>query len=119
MSFFKKVLVVSDNNLLADRFRAMIAGKKPALSAEFTFRNTVFSNKGNPEDIDLRDPKQVDQVLASYDLVLSLHCKQIFPGKLVENVKCINIVLLRAMHSCRAKLGVGFLYLTRSVELFR
>lgn len=40
--------------------------------------------------IDLKDPTTVDAIIRSYDLVFSLHCKQIFPARLVENVLCIN-----------------------------
>lgn len=42
------------------------------------------------ESIDLRDKSQIDKVIKNYDLVLSIHCKQIFPKKIVENIKCIN-----------------------------
>jgi hypothetical protein len=41
--------------------------------------------------IDLRDEATIDTVISKYDRILSLHCVQIFPRRLVENVCCINI----------------------------
>lgn len=41
--------------------------------------------------IDLNNHEIVTQIAGSYDLVLSIHCKQIFPKELFEAVKCINI----------------------------
>jgi dTDP-4-amino-4,6-dideoxyglucose formyltransferase len=33
----------------------------------------------------------VDYIVSNYDLVISLHCQQIFPAKLVNNLRCVNI----------------------------
>lgn len=34
---------------------------------------------------------EVDFLVKEYDMIFSLHCKQIFPSKLVNHVKCINV----------------------------
>ncbi|WP_299714639.1 dTDP-4-amino-4,6-dideoxyglucose formyltransferase [uncultured Tenacibaculum sp.] len=47
---------------------------------EFNFRN-----------IDLRDNKFIDELIETKDLIISIHCKQLFPSKLIEKVKCINV----------------------------
>lgn len=40
--------------------------------------------------INLKDKEVITWIIQEYDLVFSLHCKQIFPSELVENVCCIN-----------------------------
>ena len=40
---------------------------------------------------DLTASEIVDKLIKEFDLILSLHCKQIFPFKLVSRVKCINV----------------------------
>lgn len=35
--------------------------------------------------------KQLATVVASYDLVISIHCRQFFPPELVRKVRCINV----------------------------
>lgn len=41
--------------------------------------------------VDMKNPDTVHLVINEYDLVLSLHCKQIFPANLVTSVTCINV----------------------------
>jgi methionyl-tRNA formyltransferase len=40
--------------------------------------------------INVKDELTIDFIVSRYDLVFSLHCKQIFPNRLVENVRCVN-----------------------------
>ncbi|MEB0121220.1 MULTISPECIES: dTDP-4-amino-4,6-dideoxyglucose formyltransferase [unclassified Pseudomonas] len=42
------------------------------------------------EKINVKDEATIDRVIKDYDLAFSLHCKQIFPKRLVENICCIN-----------------------------
>lgn len=35
--------------------------------------------------------KQISDIAANYDLVISIHCKQLFPIELVNRVRCINV----------------------------
>jgi methionyl-tRNA formyltransferase len=63
---------------------------------KINFRYTTFNL--NPqqmieigaEEINVKDEEIIDSIIKEYDLVFSLHCKQIFPKRLVENVCCIN-----------------------------
>lgn len=41
--------------------------------------------------IDLRNPETLHTIIANFDTVLSVHCKQIFPSDLVRSVVCINL----------------------------
>ena len=34
---------------------------------------------------------QSSMVIATYDLVLSIHCKQLFPSELVNGIRCVNV----------------------------
>lgn len=52
---------------------------------------TIFSNElssGLLVSLSLKDNLEF---LCSFDLGISAHCKQIFPAKLVEDVRCINL----------------------------
>lgn len=55
-------------------------------------KNSVFSKlyaDSNFITVDLKN--DCDSIVKEYDLVFSLHCKQLFPSELVNNVRCINI----------------------------
>ena len=64
---------------------------------DFSFSYSVINK--NPDklidlgmtSIDVKDLRVVNYIIDSYDLVISAHCKQIFPKDLVENVRCINV----------------------------
>ena len=72
------ILVLSDNDTVCNLARPIFAKRK---CHHFTITNS--------HDIDPRlDHKHI---IDTYELVLSLHCKKIFPPVLVNNVTCINI----------------------------
>jgi methionyl-tRNA formyltransferase len=65
-------------------------------SYSFTFAISPFSKQSdfiNIETIvlDLRKNENIDYILLKYFIVFSIHCKQIFPDKLINSVKCINV----------------------------
>ena len=41
--------------------------------------------------INLKNKNHITQVINNYDLIFSIHCKQLFPKELVNSVKCINV----------------------------
>ena len=41
-------------------------------------------------EINVKLPETVDQIIQIYDMVFSVHCKQIFPKALVEGIDCYN-----------------------------
>lgn len=92
----KNILVVSDNIELVLHVKQETIKDDVVKLATFDF---VYSaaNK-DPEDlfalgmkpVDLRDRSLYLKIVEDYDLILSLHCKQIFPKELVENIECIN-----------------------------
>lgn len=98
MNVFKKILIVTDNSLIASRFIAEVIPELKGLDAVFNFCCSPFSNpdffKLNGFEVLVRDLRDDDEALfisENYDLVISLHCKQLFPKNLLESVRCINV----------------------------
>jgi len=92
----KNVLVVIDNILQYDRIKEITDKRKNI--ANFTFKHSIvksaiwehpdFKNQTNST---VNVKKQLDEIIGSFDLVISIHCFQFFPKKLVKGVRCINI----------------------------
>ncbi len=90
----KKILILSDNEELLNRF---IEQYKNSKSHQIDYRysevNKSMSLKHEKskwlESLNVK--KNVDLLIKEYNIIFSLHSKQIFPSKLVENVKCINV----------------------------
>ncbi len=93
----KRILVLSDNLFLVKKFISIYLSK--GFSKELI--TIAFSPKVSPlsevQTIDglipvaLNIKTEFAQVVENYDLVFSIHCKQIFPSELVRKVKCINV----------------------------
>ena len=92
----KRVLIVSDNVDLVSYFK-VIAKTIPNKTAQFDYCFSVINKY--PEILksmgmsvaDMKDQNNIRTIIANYDLVISAHCKQIFPDILVNSVRCINI----------------------------
>jgi dTDP-4-amino-4,6-dideoxyglucose formyltransferase len=90
------VLVVSDNVRLVKYFKNEVDVQKIMEIATFKFCYSAINKKPSNlieigmELIDLKDFDTCNRVKRGYDLVLSLHSKQIFPKDIVSNIKCIN-----------------------------
>ena len=90
-----KVCVITDNLYIYERFADLLR-RKPQ-DAEFDFfcapwNHTLcerFAESGEMRPIRLRE--QGDDFFNAYDLFLSLHCKQLFPDKMVTEHTCINV----------------------------
>lgn len=91
----KKICIITDHELLYEALKKII--RKPIyLHAHFdfffSFNNVAFGMKYKSETfrpICLAD--QDEFFFSSYDLFISLHCRQVFPKELVENHICINV----------------------------
>lgn len=89
------ILVITDNEFLYEGFKDII-NKKELSNKEFLFgysyTNNEFKQKyNNLQEINLKDKNQVSEIIEKYDVIISLHCKQLFPEKIVKNIECINI----------------------------
>jgi methionyl-tRNA formyltransferase len=93
----KRILVISDNLFLVEKFIVIYQAK--GFSKDLI--TIAFSPKGSPLievqsiegliPIPLSVKTEYTQVIENYDLVFSIHCKQIFPSELAQKVRCINV----------------------------
>jgi len=80
-----RILVLTDNPTLYEKVCDVIDNLK---GYDVDFFTSTLSGLGK---LDLKDGNVVDKIINEYDMVLSLHSQQIFPTKLFENVRCVNI----------------------------
>jgi len=97
--FFKNVLIISDNKLQCTRILGLIKSTGLDKSVTFTWACSKYSfredfSKGTGVDfriVDLKSAAEVDSIIEHFPLVISVHCKQLFPEKLVNTVMCVNV----------------------------
>ena len=91
---YSRLLIISDNAFLISAFHGIAAGFQglqidyacSAVSA-VSLENVLPGTKIGSINV-----KADQEAIASkYDLIFSLHCKQLFPAELVKRVKCINV----------------------------
>jgi methionyl-tRNA formyltransferase len=95
---YKNILVISDNLYLCKELEKIIC-ELNLKDINWSFSISPFSNfdsfskalKSKISVINLKSDIDVEAVCNDYDLVLSIHCKQLFPNKIVNSVKCINV----------------------------
>lgn len=91
---YKNVLITGDNPYILNSIWKIIKKKKLTNLIEFDFTYTdKYSDKfsGMPYIWKIDMTKDLEYILNTYDLIISAHCKQIFPSNLVKEIKCINI----------------------------
>jgi methionyl-tRNA formyltransferase len=87
------VLVITDNVYLAQKFREIVAAKAELAQTTFHYAcsaasTTAMATHGiAPVHVRTEWP----QLVAAYDLIISAHCKQLFPAEMVTAVRCVNI----------------------------
>jgi methionyl-tRNA formyltransferase len=88
-------MVITDNEFLYNNFKLLISDEKYK-PYRFDFRysynnsNMKFKYENHKEFTSINIKKSISECL-QYDLIISVHCKQIFPKEIVDNVNCINI----------------------------
>ena len=95
---FRDVLVLSDNAWILDQFTALIrarTGLQSQRSFKFACSPASPALIGKDSDGYTIEPLDIRQgsarVVAEHDLIISAHCKQLFPAPLVNARRCINI----------------------------
>ena len=90
---YRNPLIISDNSKICESLINII--NKKDITAEFEYAISPFSNKEDFSvdvfSVDMKQKAQVEQLVQNYDLIISAHCKQLFPDYLIEHIKCINI----------------------------
>lgn len=89
------ILIITDNDYLYNGFKNII-NKKKLLDKTFDFGYSYTNEEFEKEYNDLfkinfKKQNQLNNIIQKYDMIISLHCKQLFPKKLVEKVECINV----------------------------
>ncbi len=91
---YNRVLVVSDNLVLINAFFNLTAHIEN-LQVDYActkWNLELINSKELPVKITgINIKSEQSEVSTKYNLIFSLHCKQLFPDFLVKNVKCINI----------------------------
>lgn len=90
----KTILVITDNVYLFKSFKNIV----DELRSEHVFvyrcspKNELFKGIFDESEICAIDVKaSLTEICKCYDLVVSLHCKQIFPKDMVNGVRCVNV----------------------------
>lgn len=84
-----KALVLTDNEHQYKKFYEIVTNFD--ILKKFDFFKSENSNFSDVKINSLDIKKDYRYVIDNYDIVFSLHCKQLFPEKLVNNITCINI----------------------------
>lgn len=91
-------LVLSDNKTLLERFDELLLVKDLYELYNWDFACSKSNTALQESDILLTEELMTVDVKSewkelseNYDIIFSLHCKQLFPAELVQAVKCINV----------------------------
>lgn len=91
----KRVLVITDNSSLLNSFIKVTNEQQLLSDAVFDYRYSAKNRA--PEALALVGCRPiavgqaVDWIISNFDLVFSIHCKQIFPPHLVLGIPCYNV----------------------------
>lgn len=87
------IMIFTDNLYMYESFKKIIILKKLNQKYSFTYacspENKLFNKYSEVEQVKIKDVSE--KLIASYQLIISCHSKQIFPAELVNSVRCINI----------------------------
>lgn len=92
-----KILIVTDNFIMYQKVYDILFSRFENALNLFDFKRSKLSKihklyANGIEILDEIDIKNSIPLLSNtYDLILSIHCKQIFPSELIDLVPCINL----------------------------
>lgn len=94
---YKELLILTDNPHIGRFFFDLM--ERSDFKCQFSMAISPYSDMADFANItdnkiaiyDLKNTDHVEKILQTHDLVFSIHSKQIFPPRLVNNVKCINV----------------------------
>lgn len=92
----KRVLIISDNVdlvIFIKKLEKTIVDSGVTIDYRYSKVNKEPSSlkQLKMHAIDVKSEHVISTIMTNYELVISAHCKQIFPKALVENIRCINI----------------------------
>lgn len=91
----KRILILSDNTFLCKALSSII-NELDISNYRFDYSISSGSKKEDffpikVSTINLRSSTEVEEIIKNYNMVLSIHCKQMFPKNLVEEIRCVNV----------------------------
>jgi len=89
-----KKLILTDNEYVYKNMEKILneVSLLELFDFAYSYNNNIFEQKFKHKKIKpINIKKEKLSLIKNYDLIISAHCKQIFPRELVENVRCINI----------------------------
>ena len=87
MNITSKTLILSDNLFIVNSFQELIKDLNVDVDYKCSPISPLLAHGFAP--ISIKD--NIPQIIKKYDLIISAHCKQLFPAEVVNNVRCINI----------------------------
>ncbi|PMH39145.1 hypothetical protein BCU69_19165 [Vibrio cyclitrophicus] len=92
----KKIFVLTDNLFVYKKFREVFEefGENGKIELKVDYAYSPSSESLFSEEIDIVSfdiQKNYNKLIDNVDLIVSCHCKKIFPEELVNKVRCINI----------------------------
>tara|TARA_R110002153_G_scaffold147402_1_gene298629 strand:- start:2430 stop:3107 length:678 start_codon:yes stop_codon:yes gene_type:complete len=76
-----KILIITDNEYIKSNMIEVFTNNK--YRWEYSIQESI--------NLDLKDKNIIQEIISTYNLVISAHCKKIFPPNLVNNIRCINL----------------------------
>jgi methionyl-tRNA formyltransferase len=89
----KKILILSDHFEMLSFASSLLINRGKDIDIKFTDQNLKSKEINNLvwRFVNMNDKVEISKMVSSYYLIISAHCKAIFPEVLTENVKCINV----------------------------
>jgi methionyl-tRNA formyltransferase len=91
----KRILLISDIGFQIDHFRKLFKDHSCDAFAELTVHCSPGSENEltqvRPPVSALKISEHAEEIASNYDLVVSYHCRQLFPSEVVHRVRCVNI----------------------------
>lgn len=93
----KNILIITDNLYLSKKTKEIFSNYKDDFKFDYSISPFSDLEKFSKElqkkviVFDLKKKEDVEKIINNYQLVFSIHCKQLFPELLFKNVKSINI----------------------------
>lgn len=87
------ILVITDNITLYERVKNVFS-KNQRKNINVTFRHSsvkspIWNHIDKLDSINVK--KETEWIISNFNLVISIHCFQLFPKNLVDSIRCINI----------------------------
>lgn len=93
----KNILIITDNLYLSQQSKKIFANYTEKYKFDYSispFSSAEEFSKILSEEVlvfDLKNNVDIQKIIKKYQLVFSIHCKQLFPELLFKNVRCINV----------------------------